>query len=49
MNKEINIGKGILCPVCGKDLGEGSQVDVLRIGWVCSHDDFDIKIYKELK
>ena len=38
----------MMCPDCGKDLGEGSEVDLCRIGWVCSHDSYDIKIYKEM-
>ena len=37
------------CPECGKDLGEGIYVDVNRIGWVCVHATYDIKIYKEGK
>ena len=37
------------CPECGKELGKGSQVDINRIGWVCSHKDYDIKIYREMK
>lgn len=35
------------CPECGKDLGEGSRTDMTHIGWVCSHKEYDIKIYKE--
>jgi len=34
------------CPICGKDLGEGTEVDLHTIGWVCSHPEYDIKIYK---
>jgi len=35
----------IKCPECGKELGEHTQVDMNRIGWVCIK--CDIKIYKE--
>jgi len=34
------------CPECGKELGEGSYVDMIRIGWCCS--DCNVKIYKEI-
>ena len=39
----------MICPVCGKNLGDGSEVDMGRDGWVCCHDGFDVKIYVERK
>ena len=37
----------IKCPICNKKLRNGSKVDINKIGWVCSHADFDVKIYLE--
>jgi len=36
----------IKCPICDKQLGEPSQIDITRIGWCCSN--CNIKIYKEI-
>jgi len=33
------------CPKCGKDLGEGTQIQVCTKGWVCNK--CNIKIYDE--
>jgi len=46
MNEEDKINE-VECPVCGKKLGEGLTVDNNSIGWVCSHEGYDIKIYQE--
>ena len=35
------------CPECEKELGQGDQVEVGRIGWCCS--PCNIKIYKDVK
>ena len=34
------------CPECGKNLGDGSDVDLSRHGWCCLK--CKIKIYKEI-
>jgi len=36
----------INCPKCKRDLGEGEEIEIGRIGWICR--DCNIKIYKEL-
>jgi len=35
----------MICPKCKKELGEGSQVDIINKGWVCPI--CNIKIYEE--
>ena len=42
------VDKSIFCPFCKKRLIP-SRIDINRIGYVCSHKDFDVKIYKEFK
>jgi len=43
------VRKKINCPICGKALNDESKVDMNHLGWVCSHDEFDVKIYLEFK
>jgi len=35
------------CPVCGKDMGEETCVDMHTVGWVCvNHDGYEIRVTK---
>ena len=36
------------CPICDKEL-EFSEVEINKLGAVCSHKKFDVKIYIEAK
>ena len=36
----------VKCPICGKDI-ELSRTDMNHLGGVCSHRDYDVKIYLE--
>jgi len=41
--------KRIKCPFCEKKLKNASKVDMNHLGWICSHEEFDVKIYLEFK
>lgn len=38
----------VICPICHKKL-DGSRVDINRIGWICPHPKYDVKIYLEVR
>jgi hypothetical protein len=38
----------VTCPICGKELGEATWIDLQSIGWICTnHIGFQIRIVKE--